>query len=113
MERVEGCVQEGEVGIFLLNGEGYIKRLGDRELLSLNPKYGPIALHDYDDLPLPRPGPGQTLSGPWPDGPGKIPPLKDAPGFWGGLTEPGAGSASTSPADSESFMGPTPVSPAG
>ena len=50
VERVEGCVQEGEVGIFLLNGEGYIKRLGDRELLSLNPKYGPIALHDYDDF---------------------------------------------------------------
>ena len=50
VERLEGCVNEGEIGIFLLNGEGYIKRLGDRELLSLNPAYGPIPLRPHDDF---------------------------------------------------------------
>ena len=50
VERVEGSVNEGEIGIFFLNGDGYIKRLGRRELISLNPKYEPIPLHDYDTL---------------------------------------------------------------
>ena len=50
VERVEGSVNEGEIGIFFLNGDGYIKRLGRQELISLNPKYGPIPLHDYDTL---------------------------------------------------------------
>lgn len=50
VERLEGSVNEGEVGIFFLNGDGYIKRLGRGELLSLNPRYAPIPLHDYDDL---------------------------------------------------------------
>lgn len=43
-------VREGEIGIFVLNGDGYIKRLGNRELVSLNPAYDPIPIHDYDDL---------------------------------------------------------------
>ena len=43
VERTE-AVHEGETGIFFLNGDGYIKRLGHGELLSLNPEYGPIAL---------------------------------------------------------------------
>lgn len=50
VERVESSVRPGEVGIFVLNGEGFIKQLGDRALISLNPEYAPIALHDYDDL---------------------------------------------------------------
>lgn len=50
VERVDGCVSEGEIGIFFLNGDGYIKRLGQGELISLNPKYEPIPLHDYDTL---------------------------------------------------------------
>ncbi len=50
VERVEGSVSEGEIGIFFLNGDGYIKRLGHGELISLNPKYGPIPLNDYDAL---------------------------------------------------------------
>ena len=50
VERVEGSVKEGEIGIFFLNGDGYIKRLGRHELISLNPKYGPIPVHDYDTL---------------------------------------------------------------
>lgn len=50
VERLDGSVSEGEIGIFLLNGDGYIKRLGHGELLSLNPSYAPIPLHDYDNL---------------------------------------------------------------
>ena len=50
VQRVEGTVQEGEIGIFFLNGDGYIKRLGPAALLSLNPRYSPIPLHEYDDL---------------------------------------------------------------
>lgn len=43
-------VLAGEVGIFFLNGEGYMKRMGKGVLESLNPKYEPITIHDYDDL---------------------------------------------------------------
>lgn len=50
VERIEGCVNEGEIGIFYLNGEGYIKRLDKGSLISLNPQYSPISLHDYDDF---------------------------------------------------------------
>ena len=50
VQRVEGTVQEGEIGIFFLNGDGYIKRLGQGALVSLNPRYLPIPLHEYDDL---------------------------------------------------------------
>ncbi|MEY8311636.1 XRE family transcriptional regulator [Oscillospiraceae bacterium 42-9] len=50
VERVEDFINEGETGIFFLNGDGYIKRLGRGALLSLNPEYEPIPLHDYDNL---------------------------------------------------------------
>lgn len=50
VQRLDGPVREGEIGIFCLNGEGYIKRLGERELLSLNPQYPPIPIHSYDTL---------------------------------------------------------------
>ena len=36
----------GEIGIFVLNGEGYIKEFGDNELISHNKKYEPISLND-------------------------------------------------------------------
>ena len=49
VERTE-AVHEGETGIFFLNGDGYIKRLGHGELLSLNPEYGPIPLAEFDDF---------------------------------------------------------------
>lgn len=50
VERSDGFINEGEIGIFFLNGDGYIKRLGRGELLSLNPVYDPIPLHDYDSF---------------------------------------------------------------
>lgn len=50
VERLDGSVGIGEIGIFYLNGDGFIKRLGEGELQSLNPDYAPIPLHDYDTL---------------------------------------------------------------
>lgn len=41
---------EGEIGVFILNGESYIKKMGSGELISLNPAYEPIRLHEYDDV---------------------------------------------------------------
>ena len=37
-------VTPGENGIFLVDGESYVKKLGDGELISLNPEYGNIPL---------------------------------------------------------------------
>lgn len=50
VERLEDSVREGEIGIFALNGEGYIKRLGAGELISLNPEYPPLPFGEFDDL---------------------------------------------------------------
>lgn len=50
VQRVDGFVREGEIGIFVLNGEGFIKRWGGNQLISLNPKYDPIKICEYDDL---------------------------------------------------------------
>lgn len=50
------CVQksnriyEGDIGVFILNNESYIKRMGKGELISLNSDYEPIKLNDYDDV---------------------------------------------------------------
>ena len=43
-------VEEGELGIFVLDGSGYFKRYGGDHLLSLNPKYPPIPLKDFADV---------------------------------------------------------------
>ena len=43
-------VREGEVGVFVLNGEGYIKKYGRDALRSLNPRYAPIELGECDSL---------------------------------------------------------------
>ncbi len=37
-------VEEGEVGIFILDGEGYVKVWGGDRLISLNPAYAPIPI---------------------------------------------------------------------
>lgn len=50
IQRQDEPVREGEIGVFSLNGEGYMKRLGDKELESLNPKYPAIPIRQYDDL---------------------------------------------------------------
>lgn len=43
-------IYEGQIGIFILNGESYIKKMGQGELISLNSAYSPIRLHEYDDI---------------------------------------------------------------
>ncbi|MBD9048931.1 MAG: LexA family transcriptional regulator [Ruminococcus sp.] len=43
-------ILEGEIGIFVLNGDSYVKQMGKGELISLNPVYEPIKLAEYDDI---------------------------------------------------------------
>ena len=43
-------VEDGELGIFLLDGAGFFKQYGGDRLLSLNPEYGPILLKDFSDV---------------------------------------------------------------
>ena len=38
----------GEIGLFIVNGNGYIKQLQDGYLHSLNPEYDDIELHESD-----------------------------------------------------------------
>ncbi len=43
-------VEPGELGIFVLDGEGYFKKFGGDCLISLNPFYAPIMLRDFEDI---------------------------------------------------------------
>lgn len=43
-------VEEGELGIFVLDGSGYFKKYGGDHLISMNPKYSPIMLKDFEDV---------------------------------------------------------------
>ncbi len=43
-------VEEGELGIFVLDGSGYFKKYGGDHLISLNSKYPPIRLKDFEDV---------------------------------------------------------------
>lgn len=47
---VETCpsVDVGEIGIFVVDGEGYIKQFGGDKLISLNPKYPDISLRSCE-----------------------------------------------------------------
>ncbi len=38
------AIESGEIGIFMVDNESYVKKLGNRELISLNP--------EYDNIPL-------------------------------------------------------------
>ncbi len=46
-------IEIGEIGIFFLDGNSYIKKLGKNELISLNKKYQPISI-DEDTICLGR-----------------------------------------------------------
>jgi phage repressor protein C with HTH and peptisase S24 domain len=48
--RYQETVEPGQVGVFIKNGEGYIKELGRGALVSLNQKYKDIPLLDTDDV---------------------------------------------------------------
>lgn len=43
-------VEEGELGIFVLDGSGYFKKYGGDRLISLNTKYAPILLKDFAEV---------------------------------------------------------------
>ncbi|MBQ0124886.1 MAG: helix-turn-helix domain-containing protein [Clostridiales bacterium] len=43
-------VDEGELGIFSLNGESFFKKFGGDCLISLNPEYQNIKINAYDDI---------------------------------------------------------------
>ena len=40
----------GEIGVFALNNDSFIKKLGHRELISLNPEYEPIPINELDSF---------------------------------------------------------------
>ncbi|KRK39010.1 phage repressor [Loigolactobacillus bifermentans DSM 20003] len=48
------CMHNGQIIIATLNGSAFVKKIDISEdgvhLVSLNPKYEPIAVHDYDDF---------------------------------------------------------------
>lgn len=48
--KIQPSVEIGEIGIFVLNGEGYIKKFGGDKLISLNPVYEPIIITEDDAL---------------------------------------------------------------
>lgn len=45
---VENCeeLEPGEIGVFTLNGEAYVKKLGKGQLISLNSAYDPIPMNE-------------------------------------------------------------------
>lgn len=43
-------VNVGEIGIFILNGQAYIKELGENKLISFNKKYPPIEFTENDSI---------------------------------------------------------------
>lgn len=49
---VEDCdtVENGELGIFVLDGSGYFKKFGVDRLISLNPEFGEIPLSDFSEV---------------------------------------------------------------
>ena len=46
----DACVDVGEIGIFVLNGESFIKKQGTGELVSLNPDYPPKPYTQADSV---------------------------------------------------------------
>jgi len=48
--RKQNVLEVGDIGIFSLNGDAYIKKFGNGELISLNPRYLAIPIGEYDCL---------------------------------------------------------------
>ena len=42
-------IEIGEIGIFVLNGAGYVKKKGRKGLISLNENYNDIDVKEYDN----------------------------------------------------------------
>ena len=43
-------IYENEIGVFILNGESFVKKMGKGCLISLNPAYLPIELREFDSV---------------------------------------------------------------
>ena len=43
-------IEKGDIGIFSINGDVFVKECGDGVLISHNPKYKPIPLDESDNL---------------------------------------------------------------
>ena len=48
--RTQPSVEPGEIGIFIYNGEGYIKQFGGNRLISINPDYEDIYITDPENF---------------------------------------------------------------
>lgn len=48
--KAQPAIDIGQVGIFILNGDGYIKEMGLGKLISHNKNYTPIILHESDEI---------------------------------------------------------------
>jgi len=47
--KIQPDVEPGEIGIFIVDNEGYIKKKGEHELISVNPEYDNISIGDFTD----------------------------------------------------------------
>ena len=43
-------LEPGQIGIFLINGEGYLKQLQGNRLVSINNSYDPIIVNEDDEF---------------------------------------------------------------
>lgn len=48
--RLQPAVEIGEVGIFIMDGNGYIKKFAEDRLVSLNPEYKDVYPSEYSDF---------------------------------------------------------------
>jgi DNA-binding XRE family transcriptional regulator len=46
----QSTLEEGEIGIFSVNNNTFLKKLGKGYLISLNTVYDPVPIHAYDDF---------------------------------------------------------------
>ena len=48
--KIQKRLDVGEIGVFSLNGDSYVKKLGNGKLISLNPRYKPITICEFDSF---------------------------------------------------------------
>lgn len=47
--KISPSIHEGEIGVFIMDGESYIKQMGRGELISINPDYENISITSFSD----------------------------------------------------------------
>ncbi|MBQ6674672.1 MAG: LexA family transcriptional regulator [Ruminococcus sp.] len=43
-------IELGEIGIFIVDGQGFIKQMGEKELISINPEFPNIPINEYNEF---------------------------------------------------------------